>query len=193
MTSSNEADSWGYIWGSKNYSSQKAYKHLTGSVAVHPVFMWIWCSSCQMKHKVFFWLLIKNRLNTRGLHQKKNMVLESYVCELCIHQSEEKLRHLFFKCPFARNCWQAIGINVPTWLKVDMATRHIKRSLHKHFAMEVIILICWSIWIQRNGWPFQNRDPSVKSCISSLKSELVMVIVGLIRAGPLIFNHGFQI
>jgi hypothetical protein len=77
-----------------------------------------------MKHKVFFWLLIKNRLNTRSLLKKKNMFLESYVCEFCIHQSEEKLEHLFFKkCMFARNCWQAIGISMPTWLKADRVTR----------------------------------------------------------------------
>jgi hypothetical protein len=47
--------------------------------------------------------------------KRRNMQLDSYVCELCIHQSEEKLGHLFFKCPFAKNCWAAIGIHVPTF------------------------------------------------------------------------------
>jgi predicted PurR-regulated permease PerM len=42
--------------------------------------------------------------------------------------------------------------------------------------MEMIILMCWSIWTQRNGWLFQNSDPSIQNCISSLRSELVMVI-----------------
>jgi hypothetical protein len=32
---------------------RKAYKHLTGSSPVHPVFKWIWATSCQMKHTVF--------------------------------------------------------------------------------------------------------------------------------------------
>jgi hypothetical protein len=76
---------------------RKAYKHLTGSSPVHPVFKWIWATSCQMKHTVF-WLLIKNRSNTRNMLRRRNMQLESYACELCIHQSEEKLRHMFFKC-----------------------------------------------------------------------------------------------
>jgi hypothetical protein len=31
-------DSWRYIWGSSTFSSQKAYKHLTGSFLVHHVF-----------------------------------------------------------------------------------------------------------------------------------------------------------
>jgi hypothetical protein len=52
-----------------------------------------------------FWLLLQDRLNTRGLLRRKNMYLDSYVCELCIRQREEILWHLFFRCPFAKNCW----------------------------------------------------------------------------------------
>jgi hypothetical protein len=77
--------------------------------------------------------------------RRRNMQLESYACELCIHQSEEKLRHMFFECPFAKNCREAIGIHVPTWLKADRATRRIKRSMNKPFAIEVIVLMSWSI------------------------------------------------
>jgi hypothetical protein len=45
---------WSYVGGKTHYSSQKAYKHLQGTEAVHPTFTWIWKLSCQMKHKVFF-------------------------------------------------------------------------------------------------------------------------------------------
>jgi hypothetical protein len=48
--------------------------------------------SCQQKHKVFLWLLRQDRLNTRGLLKRKNMLLESYTCELCLLQREEILR-----------------------------------------------------------------------------------------------------
>jgi hypothetical protein len=54
MLINNDTDNWSYIWGSRNYSSQKTYKHLSGSATVHPVFNWIWASSCQMKHKVLY-------------------------------------------------------------------------------------------------------------------------------------------
>jgi hypothetical protein len=47
-------DTWSYIWGSKIFSSQKAYKHLIGNNRVHPAFKWVWRSSCQQKHKLFF-------------------------------------------------------------------------------------------------------------------------------------------
>jgi septation ring formation regulator EzrA len=47
-------------------------------------------------------LLLKNRLNTRGLLKRKDMSLDSYNCELCLLQKEENLRHIFFRCPFAK-------------------------------------------------------------------------------------------
>jgi hypothetical protein len=51
---------------------------------------------------VVFWLLLQGRLNTRGLLRRKHMHLESYMCELCLLQKEERLRHLFLGCPFAK-------------------------------------------------------------------------------------------
>jgi hypothetical protein len=53
------------------------------------------------------------------------MHLESFTCDLCILQKKKKLRHLFYRCPFAKQCWLQIEINVPTWLKRDRATKYI--------------------------------------------------------------------
>jgi hypothetical protein len=142
----NNFGQWKYIWGSNQYSASKAYKHLIGSQPIHPAFRWLLYSSCQQKHKVFYWLLLKIGLNTRGLLQRKNMYLESYDCELCLLQHEEKLKHLFFRCSFAKNCWSQIGVNVPTWLKPERAIKHIKRILRVPFVMKIIILMCWCIW-----------------------------------------------
>jgi hypothetical protein len=63
----NSIDSWSYIWGTRSYSSVKAYMHLLGSSTMHPTLKWIWKTKCQTKHKVFFWLLLQDRLNTRGM------------------------------------------------------------------------------------------------------------------------------
>jgi hypothetical protein len=88
-------DQWSYIWGNATFSSIKVYKRLIGSQPVHPAHRWLWKSSCQPKHKIFFWLLMHDKLNTRGRLRRRNMHLDSYVCELCILQREETLRHLF--------------------------------------------------------------------------------------------------
>jgi len=93
-------DIWTYIWGTGSYSSSKAYKHLIGHAHVHPAYKWIWKTSCQHKHKVFAWLLLKDRLSTRGLLQRKNMTLQSYHCVLCADQIIESRDHLFLSFPF---------------------------------------------------------------------------------------------
>jgi hypothetical protein len=66
----------------------------------------------------------------------QHMALESYDCEICLYRKEEKLRHVFFRCLFAKNCWCSIGANVPTWLKPKIVVKNIKRQLKLPFAME---------------------------------------------------------
>jgi hypothetical protein len=52
-----------------------------GHFQVHHIFKSLWKNKCQLKHKVFYWLWLKNRLNTRNMVRRKNMTLESYTCE----------------------------------------------------------------------------------------------------------------
>ena len=58
------SETWSYIWGSQTFSCAKAYRQLSGSASVHPVFSWIWKSAYQHKHKVFFWLLVQDKLTS---------------------------------------------------------------------------------------------------------------------------------
>ena len=59
-------DSWLYTWGA-HFSSSKAYKSLRGTLEASPLFNWLWSSSILGKHKFFFWLLLRDRLNTRNI------------------------------------------------------------------------------------------------------------------------------
>jgi hypothetical protein len=88
---SNVYGRWRYIWGSDSYSSQKAYRHFMGQMQVHPIYKHLWKSKCQPKHRVFYRLWLKNKLNTRDVLRRKNMTLESYSCENCLWQREETL------------------------------------------------------------------------------------------------------
>ena len=76
-------DTWSYIWGNEFYSSTKAYKVLIGYKTTPPHFSWIWKSSCQPKHKIFFWQLLHDRVNTRNMLQMRSMHLQDYSCALC--------------------------------------------------------------------------------------------------------------
>jgi hypothetical protein len=66
-----ECDSWAYVWGSNIFAATKAYKKLIGQHSVHPAFRWLWKMFCQPKYKVFFWLLLKDRLSTRNILKRK--------------------------------------------------------------------------------------------------------------------------
>jgi hypothetical protein len=74
-------DRWIYIWNSADFSVKKAYQCLSGHSTLHPVYKWLWRCSCQNTHKVFFWLLIKDRLSTRELLRRKRMALPDYSFE----------------------------------------------------------------------------------------------------------------
>jgi hypothetical protein len=150
----NSSDTWSYIRGPKNYSPVKAYRHLLGSTTVHPTLKWIWKTKCQTKYKVFFWLLLQDRLNTRGMLRRRNMYLDSNVCEMCIRQREESLWHLFFRCFFAKYCWQQIGINIPAWLHPKRVVKRIKIMIGLPFAMDIIIIICWSVCSEKKFMDF---------------------------------------
>jgi hypothetical protein len=90
-----EQDSWTYIWGNSTFSSKKAYKALIGVQPTPQLFAWIWDTSCQAKHKIFFWLLLHDRLNTRNLLRRKNFVITTYNCATINCDHEETLVHLF--------------------------------------------------------------------------------------------------
>lgn len=107
-----EADHWSCIWNTGKFSVPKAYKHLKGHRTIHHSYNWIWKCSCQYKHKVFAWLILKDRISTRELLRRKNMELQDYNCVLCSLSTEESLFHLLADCPFATACWNSIGLQV---------------------------------------------------------------------------------
>jgi hypothetical protein len=86
------------------------------------------------------------------------------------------LKHLFFKCSFAKSCWNSIGISYPTNLTVQQLVRRIKRSLMQPFFMEVIILLSRNTWTQRNNWIFNDSDPSVADCKTKFKDDFVLLL-----------------
>lgn len=92
------------------FSSHKAYVQLIGTRQVHPAYSWLWKSCCQNKRKVFFRLLMKDRISTRNLLKRKHMALDDYNCAICSIGTEETLIHLFLDCPFAMSCWSTLGL-----------------------------------------------------------------------------------
>lgn len=76
--SSDARDEWVCVWGNnstKGLVSRKFYKHCFSSVHVDDAFAWIWRSKCTNKWKVFCWLLLADRLNTRNILHRRHYVL----------------------------------------------------------------------------------------------------------------------
>ena len=119
---------------------------------------------------------ISKRLSTRELLRRRNMVLQDYSCVLCPSTSDESLEHLFIHCNFARACWASIGLMVGNdgpYITLE----HFKQQLGVPFFMEIIILMSWCIWIQRNDLIFKGVQPSIDACYMLLKKEFALVIL----------------
>jgi len=53
----------------------------------------------------------------------------------------------------------------------------LKQQLVVPFFMEIIVLMSWSIWMQRNDLIFKVIQPSSDSCLQHFKKEFVLVIL----------------
>ena len=141
IATSDANDKWHYCWGSDRFASAKVYRRLTGHHPIHPAFRWLWKNCCQPKHKVFFWLLLKDRLSTMNILRRRNMQLDSYTCALCNSLAEETVEHLFLNCPFAAHCWNMIQVDIPLQSSFPGIIDQIKDQLNSPFFMEAIILL----------------------------------------------------
>lgn len=143
----NSIDTWSYIWGSQKISTEKAYNVLVGVKTVPPQFQWIWKCSCQPKHKILFWMVLHDRVNTRNLLRRKTFYLESYNGALMRCQHEETLFRLFWEGPFVARCWDFVCPNRDTPTSIQGAIQDITNKLGVPFAMEIVILASWAFWI----------------------------------------------
>ena len=133
-------DVWSFCWG-KNYTAKQfylqAFKHLT----VPKSFAWIWESSCTMNFKVFAWLLMKDRLNTKDMLKRRHWnVAQDDFCVLCPLRAYEDRQHLFFTYNFSQRVWNYLQIQ---WIENDniqVVLAHARRSFGHAFAMEVIMV-----------------------------------------------------
>ena len=136
----------------------KAYNILIKGENAHPVFKKIWSVAVMLRYKIFFWLLLHDRVNTRGLLRRKSFHLPSYMCELYNDQVEESAIHLFWDCPFALRCWDMI---IPLKQR-DTSVLHdallAMDLLPKEVGLNFITIACWQIWMQRNDKIFRDEN-----------------------------------
>jgi hypothetical protein len=170
-------DIWQLPPGASTYKVSKAYSLLSQHPEPLMVFKWLWKSCCQLKHKIFYWLVIYNRQNTRAMLMRKNFFIEDYTCVMCNDHTLETRDHLFFQCQFAQMCWKYLCPSwQPLYSSIQDEVANLKRLLNLPFAMEVIILISWAIWTTRNDFIFQHINPSLYTCRRKFKTEMKWLV-----------------
>ena len=115
------------------------------------------------KHKVFAWLILNDRLNTKDMMIRRHWTIAgSNDCVLCHAHTIEDMLHLFFNCLFSSKIWSYLQIN---WdgTSVGQCLNRAKRDFTGPCFMEIVILACWNIWKQHNGWIFKNVRPSFRA------------------------------
>ena len=128
----------------------------------HPIFKKILKSVVIQRYQIFGWFLIQYRINTRSLLLRKSIHLPSYQYVLCNEQIETTL-HLFLDCSFALQCWDLIAPNKKRDTYVIQEIMLAKNELPNGVAMNIVIMSCWHIWMQRNSNTFKNINPVTTS------------------------------
>jgi hypothetical protein len=135
----------------------------------------IWKSKALPKLKVFSWLLMLDRLNTRDLMVRKQWHLDTgSACAICNNSTLETRERLFFECDFAQQCWDSLDIQ---W---DMARPlsdrfELARSLFRGPCfMEIMACSAWNIWKLRNDLIFQGIPVSINRWKVRFQSDLML-------------------
>jgi hypothetical protein len=164
-----------FTWGTSIYTAAKYYNfvfsHLPNNLALDA----IWKSQALPKLRVFAWLLMHDRQNTKELMMRKNWALESGPsCVMCGDDMTESRDHLFFDCSFALRCWSALGIHWDTSQPITERFIRAKQSFTGPCFMEVLVCSAWNIWKERNELIFQGQPISFGRWRVRFQSDLLL-------------------
>jgi hypothetical protein len=168
-------DVWTFQWGDC-YTSRKYYKFVYRSLNPPGPFSWIWKSKLWPKLKVFAWLLLVDRLNTRNMLKRRHFNIgNDYSCPLCSSGVEETLEHLFFSCPFSTSCWSTLNITWNGDSAIIDKVIEAKENFQEKLFFEVFVIAAWGIWKERNNWIFKSINPSRASWKERVIADLQLL------------------
>lgn len=177
-----QPDSWIYKFNKGNYTPKSFYGLHFAAVPNHGPSKLIWKSKCMSKHKVFAWLVLHDRINTKDMMLRRQWkVTDNNDCVLCHAHVLEDRNHLFFECQYSARIWAYLqfdwsGDTIPQCLSTA------KKGFPGPCFAEVLILACWNIWKQRNGWIFKNIRPSFRGWKAGFVSDMTLLMHRLKRS-----------
>jgi hypothetical protein len=163
-----------FTWG-PSYTPSKFYNFLFGQLPTNMALNAIWKSKALPKQKVFVWLLMKDRLNTRDLMLRKHWHLDSEPhCVMCVSQVLETRDHLFFDCTSAKLCRDILDIHWDMALPLSEWYVAAKQAFIGPCFMQVVACAAWNIWKERNDLIFQNLPSSVSRWRVRFQHDLML-------------------
>jgi hypothetical protein len=121
----------------------------------------IWKADCPVKLKLFFWLLVENRVLVWANLQARGWEGPSR-CYLCQQQSET-IPHLFIDCPFVRAVWQILDPSLlfySTWSGTCVLDCLQRWTRVYNSLILLPIHLFWQVWKCRNSALFDGKSPS---------------------------------
>ena len=105
----NANDTWTCCWGAQSFKTTSYYSYYFREITAHVAFKWLWKTKCTAKIKVFGWLLLSDRLNTRNMLKRRHYNIGTNLdCLLCGEHVEEPREHLFIRCTCTTRCRRKI-------------------------------------------------------------------------------------
>ena len=170
-----QLDTRRFVWGNSEYTSSKFYHFLFSVVTPDMTLKYIWKSRSLPKLKVFLWLLVKDRLNTRDIMIRRHWRLDSGPsCVLCTAHSLETRDHLFFECSFARACWTSCNIAWDLSMPISERILTARSTFVGPCFMEIFACVTWNIWKERNEFIFRFVMPSFSHWRVRFRSDILL-------------------
>ncbi|XP_062087000.1 uncharacterized protein LOC133793720 [Humulus lupulus] len=129
-----------------------------------PFWVSLWKLRVPPKAKDVVWRAANGYLPTRSRLSQKHVPVPS-VCPQCFIE-EESITHCLINCPFAQDCWKAMGLNCvrpfggsfaewieQTWLLLDQTRR------------QSLVMLFWGLWKARNDLVWRNKRLAPNSVV----------------------------
>jgi hypothetical protein len=170
-----KSDVWEPIWKDGVYTANLYYKHCYINVTSSKIYTWIWKCRVLLRIKVFTWLLVSDRLNTRDMLRRRLWnVTNDYKCVLCPYHVTKDWIHLFFDCNFSRRIWTYLQVDWEQADNIETMSIRARAAFSKPFFTEIVILAYWHIWKIRNDFIFQHVRPSFRAWVNKFKHEVTL-------------------
>ena len=103
----------------------------------------------------------------------------------------ETRSYFFFHRQFAQSCWRYIcpSLTLASTLSHEDCVSILRDQISNPFFMEIIILICWSIWLTRNSFIFNDITPDLYRCRAKLKNKIKWLKFRAMRQSNHSFSH----